>query len=825
MVITRIKPYQVNILGNIEQRELVVIFNADGEVVIQNGSKEFSLDFGFLRQVLPKQVTYSLLENENEVYYRGEKGSFWIEIGIDFNYYSDKRLKWFIRGHLPDSYTVKIPLRKFKYVKQVLNKLYFSEIENLDDDVKHWIFYIDFSDIKDIFSFDKENKSIVITLPKDFNIDPVIISGSSYLLPYTNQNFFFALNDYYYIFFTNKDTDRVHYAYSTDMENWTTEYFSDIDLMGGYGYEISTMATNQKIFLVTIEGGFVVKVRVISQNDDGSLDIDKTITIADEYTIIDYPVLTVGKDNKPYLVYIMKTDDSKLYLKAFRSTSSSDWIEDTDFTLNLDVTDYAYKYDRYDITISGNNQYAMIVFTNKNTSKAYYIRYDDGTWSDIILLFDGRETTFPSILWEGNTEIYVFLCHTIILMWIYDIESDTFDGYYIVGSLSVGGTYRTGRFCCDNDISKIIGYDILYTPKMYYSEWDTVEKPDEASETLMDNNELSYSFAYKYNNTFAIFDTGYIYNVYWNDSSINIYSYQYKTVSGGNEYTINISDNILLYETTVKWVDLYNTILNTLSISEGKADTISLTLEDVFTLNELVYYSVTLNQLLQETLTLQEWTNLGGAIFTQLITDVIDLTEQSGLLLGVNLQDDIFIIEDKLSKINSMLKEDINLTESKEYKKVLLALLSDIIALNEITQKIYTGFMKESESVNLSEKQSKRLEMVLLSILNVSENLLKTIGIQFEDNLTLTEVYNTALLTSIITDVLLNETVSGGVKAQLLSILGLNEDLISLKQGVVFAHDIKEIYSLIIFTKLLNSDITTIKKLYSIIQREVELFK
>ena len=305
-----------------------------------------------------------------------------------------------------------------------------------------------------------------------------------------------------------------------------------------------------------------------------------------------------------------------------------------------------------------------------------------------------------------------------------------------------------------------------------------------------------------------------------------------------------LSEDILLYETTVKWVDLYNTILNTVNISEGKADTVNLTLEDVFTLNELVYYSVTLNQLLQETLTLQEWTNLGGVIFNQLIIDVIDLTEQSGLLLGVNLQDDIFIIEDKLSKINSMLKEDINLTESRDYKKVLLALLSDIIALNEITQKIYTGFMKESESIKLSEKQSKRLEMVLLSILNVSEKLLKAIRIQLEDNLTLIEVRNTALLTSIITDVLLNEAISREVKAQLISILDLNEDFISLKQGLILPHDTKEIYSLIIFTKLLNSDITTInklysilneqllnseikiiKKLYSIIQREVELFK
>jgi len=825
LAITQIKPYQVNILGNIEQRELVVIFNDDGEVVIQNGSKEFSLDFGFLRQILPKQVTYSLLENENEVYYRGEKGSFWIEIGIDFNYYPDKRLKWFIRGHLPDSYTVKIPLRKFKYVKQVLNKLYFSKVELLEDNIKHWDFYIDFSDIKDIFSFNKEDKAIIITIPEVFNIDPVIVSLGDYEMPYIGSRHTLYYKGNIYFFIRHSDNN-IYYFYSTDNgETWNNGGALISGVEGETGYNkagFDTVTNGDYIFISHYGGGNNIYLKAYTKNEDNTLSLVGAYHITGETNLTFYRRIHIGyRENGEIIVsYTIYDNNNSTYLHKIAGFifDGHDFSNIYITTKNPAYSSYAPALEFSDNLIGQNGIYHIkasksgiklwistdnfVSITEKNLYGYTYL-----VWSTI-----AETNNYYCIIYRNSNnsdQIRRFILNKDTLS--YNVEDIPFNS----------GGIELGKVFYDDTEGKVF-YAVLikneYKFKVYSSNEDGSELLFISEYSVPSDISIKFNVVYD-------FTTGKLWFIYLSGDTIYCSDpIQYKTVSGGNEYTINISDNILLYETTVKWVDLYNTILNTLSVSEGKADIISLTLEDVFTLNELVYYSVTLNQLLQE-ITLQEWTNLGGAIFTQLITDVIDLTEQSGLLLGVNLQDDIFIIEDKLSKINSMLKEDINLTESRDYKKVLLALLSDIIALNEIAQKIYTGFMKESESVNLSEKQSKRLEMVLLSILNVSENLLKTIGIQFEDNLTLTEVYNTALLTSIITDVLLNETVSEEVKAQLLSILGLNEDLISLKQGVVFAHDIKEIYSLIIFTKLLNSDITTIKKLYSIIQREVELFK
>lgn len=124
-----------------------------------------------------------------------------------------------------------------------------------------------------------------------------------------------------------------------------------------------------------------------------------------------------------------------------------------------------------------------------------------------------------------------------------------------------------------------------------------------------------------------------------NKRDLSLYSQEALTLIDNLYYysilTKLLSDDILLYETIDKQADLYNTILSSINISESKKDKISLSLDDALTLNELLYYASTFYELLQDNISLQENFN-AGFLFEQAISDIISISEQLNLLIGIN---------------------------------------------------------------------------------------------------------------------------------------------------------------------------------------------
>ncbi|MBO8180274.1 MAG: DUF2341 domain-containing protein [Archaeoglobus sp.] len=271
-----------------------------------------------------------------------------------------------------------------------------------------------------------------------------------------------------------------------------------------------------------------------------------------------------------------------------------------------------------------------------------------------------------------------------------------------------------------------------------------------------------------------------------------------------------LSDDIPLYETIDKQADLYNTILSSISLSESKKDKISLSLDDALTLNELVYYSSTFYELLQENIGLQENFN-AGFLFEQAISDIISISEQLNLLVGINPKDSLFTLEKAIHDINIKLKEEVDLSESAEIKRVLIALLSEVIALNEIANYLYSALMQKKEALNLSEKQINRLELALSSTIALSEDLAKSLSIIYKDGITISELSKLSLVASLITDILLSENVKRDTKVKILSLLKIDEKVISYL-GLI-PHEERTLYSLIVLSKLLYSLIKTEEEL------------
>jgi len=280
-----------------------------------------------------------------------------------------------------------------------------------------------------------------------------------------------------------------------------------------------------------------------------------------------------------------------------------------------------------------------------------------------------------------------------------------------------------------------------------------------------------------------------------------------------------LSDDILLYETTDKRADLYNTILNSISISESKRDKISLSLSDVLTLNELLYYASAFYELLQDSIGTQENFN-AGFLIRLIISDIISISEQLNLLIGVNPRDSLFTLEKAIYDINTKLKEEVSLSESAEVKRALLALLSEVITLNEAVSYVYVAVMEQKEVLGLSEKTINRLKLALSSTLALSEDLVKSLSILFTDSVTLAEVSKLSLVASLITDILLSENIKRDTKIKILSLLEIDEKVIPYV-GLI-PHEERLLYSLIILSKLLNSDIATLKEICSLIKEEEE---
>ena len=280
-----------------------------------------------------------------------------------------------------------------------------------------------------------------------------------------------------------------------------------------------------------------------------------------------------------------------------------------------------------------------------------------------------------------------------------------------------------------------------------------------------------------------------------------------------------LSDDILLYETTDKQADLYNVILNLISLSENKKDKISLSLSDVITLNELLYYASAFYELLQDNVSLQENFN-AGFLFEQAISDMVSTSEQLNLLVGVNPKDSLFALEKAVYDINTKLKEEVSLSESAEIRRVLITLLSEIIALNELASYLYSALMEKKEALNLSEKLINRLKLALSSTLALSEDLIKSLSIICKDDITISELSKLSLVASLITDILLSENVKRDTKVKILSLLNIDEKIVSYL-GLI-PHEERTLYSLIVLSKLLNSDIATLKEIISLIKEEEE---
>lgn len=156
-------------------------------------------------------------ESTGNIYiYRYTWSTNWVEVVLNFDSQPDS-CKILIQGHLSKAATFKLPLSATKW---------FIDTNNCragdDNDGFHALF--DWSDIKDIATFDETTKRLTISVPKDFVIDPYTIgsisvtTGIMYQSP--NRNSCYG-NGYHWV--TYNTGSYMVYRSSTDLSTWGTQ--------------------------------------------------------------------------------------------------------------------------------------------------------------------------------------------------------------------------------------------------------------------------------------------------------------------------------------------------------------------------------------------------------------------------------------------------------------------------------------------------------------------------------------------------------------------------------------------------------------------------
>lgn len=286
MSVTRTKNLEYRILGNLETTPLTVTFNDNGEVVLSkpNGD-EFTISLTGLFGKLPKWLKLQIVETDDEVYYKAAVWGYYIETGFNFNKYPNK-LKWFIRGKLPAPVTFTLPLKggkRFKFRGMEVFSLFDDEEDPETGEPLGRYFKIDFRDIKDYVTLDAKKGTITFSLPKTFDIDPVIVAGGiKYISRFSMHNLFLFKGYWYYFHVdTNKDL-YVYYIADSDKDTgtWTKQLIQtgfSYKMFMAYAQPYEFGFDDNYIYGVGLYDGYYDGYRLIalSQNADGSLSIVK----------------------------------------------------------------------------------------------------------------------------------------------------------------------------------------------------------------------------------------------------------------------------------------------------------------------------------------------------------------------------------------------------------------------------------------------------------------------------------------------------------------------------------------------------------------------
>jgi len=879
-MIERTKTIQHNILGNILYEDILVRFKDTGEIVLSRGAKEFSFDVSPLIALIPSP-SVTIEENQDEVYYRITKSRYWVEIGFNFTLYPDK-IKWFLRGELNKSYTIKIPFKRFKKLRRHLNKLFFTEVNEVEPDTGEpvaWDIAIDFEDIKNIFSFDEVEKAVYITIPKNFNIDPLIVTGSDYHIEdVISRKDIVVLNGVWYLFIRNGST--LEYFYTADKTNWISggALITTSSIMYE-GFNVATDGTYIYVVVTSGSSGGGFYLLALSQAGDNSLIKLQQINVVEFDGYGTTQQTSISVDNATGKIWVVVGNVSYLptwgkfgvgvYTFDGTNFTRETWVEyTTDSANNTEPVVKLYAY----------NELGVIVFNADNIAEERVYFYDNltGTYNIVgtgqtsylncFFIIDGEGTDCYLLRARSNGTLKIYLHHI-------DLTTKSVGAEF--GAVTSNPNHVNGKVFVDNG-----KWRVFYLPKttsevrQAYGDIGSTTVTDELLGTTA-NTPYSYSYM-----TYGIDKASGDLLAVYEGSSDAFYGefFTYKTVSGGTTYTSTFSEGLGVGE-ALNLISNFNLIvIEGVTLNELNTFHLTLLLSDPLSIGESLGYnqlilaniveSLAINELLSnsmlqkisdplnilenitvyginynnlsdavglgeskslfafvyprelislsedtsrrvnkkilESLALPEYSSyLLKAMFSEafsineavtvITTGIQVLTEiiQEGIVLGEKENGLIkFIISEGvyLNELYSYFlflsqRDNVTLSEVVEYHRVLTQLILETLTVSEAFTELYTAIVSNIDKVDLSEKQSRRLNFLYKEFLGISEDLYRSIALVYYDNI---ELFEKAPLLTIIVELLegliLGEDLSEDTLAVLKDLLGLSEKFSGLTE-------------------------------------------
>ncbi len=313
--------------------------------------------------------------------------------------------------------------------------------------------------------------------------------------------------------------------------------------------------------------------------------------------------------------------------------------------------------------------------------------------------------------------------------------------------------------------------------------------------------------------------------------------------SGGASYFEAITDQVVIFEQYVRSSYYTQTVSDDLFISDANvaAGVVLNVISESLFLSEIISSSSSLRKVLSESIglfdnytktvnlfavcsddiSLADTLQFGGAVLRALLTDAISVFEESISKHEAKIKNtEILSLDDAISLIsvcNVLLYEGFTLDEKN--KRDLQLLLLSALNLSDNLAKYIEAYLFNKDKLNLNEdkKELQQLFVTYSDLLNLNDELRKLLGLLFKENIALIEVYAFTFAVNLITDILLSEATdkTAGIKERLIELLNLNE-ILPFQYWRGEAIPVK-LLSQIIAVKLLNSDIETIKEIYSLI--------
>ncbi|MBO8173495.1 MAG: hypothetical protein H0Z33_16630 [Bacillaceae bacterium] len=848
-MITRIKTYTVSVPGAELTRKILVTFYENGKVTLKHGKREHALDFGSMFNALRPDKVF-LVENKREVYYRIEKNTYWIEIGFDFHAHP-KHIKWFLRGDIGKPRQLPI---MFGAVTKFLIRRYRMVLTRMDapEDIteREGDFIIDFEDIAKLVNVDREKRLMYITLPAKFDIDPTLRPGADYYTGYANQPQGCKFKGYYYVFYSNSSTDKVEYSYSTDGETWTYggALPNEVDLKYGYGREFTVTATADKIFLCAEDDGSDFYVHVLDQNADGTLYLEDSTMILDMYgSTYGGLSFSTGYDGLPYLViFAYPTSDKLVHAYMFRSSSSSSWVDDATFQADIDISGLMAYNTGAPGFVGSNGADAMVIFrASSDSDYLYKIRWNASTgWgSPEIAISTSYEIHYPAFGNWKDENTFVFAG----AQWLKS-------GYVLTANVATGEVEYTWSFSdsdvdyndsayhafYDDELGGVVGWWFSKTPKWFSA------KATPSFEVINEySTDLAYASAYQYSH--ALVDVAAGKTISWvADATLDAVMYnveQYKS-AGGVTYSTAVSEYVGVGEAYAKSAGMNVVAQEVITLTDvipaGQAYDVALF--DSVSVGEGVIKHLALSTILVDGVGVQDAhaKEFGGYVSFE---TGVPLSEQSGVGVAVRFVSPLPVrsvlggranvevgvregvtLSEKYNAgylLTHTISESLSLIEESSVCKALTQALYDTITLIGAYSKLYAGVSGLSEGVRVVGAKSDSLAFGLTTHLILGDTSGVGVGVSLKDGVGLLVSYNLGVVAELITRVLVSDVVSEGVKSELLSALGLSERLI-IPEGEIPRWE-KEVYSKFVLTQLLNSNISVIRKIYSVITKEEEL--